>query len=528
MLVDDRIAKLDTAKKALNLAENARRLGDLALADAAMQRATELRANGEGFTSPAELAIATALYAYEEERSRLQGSTFRAGHTRKAIANHGPLMAAERIVLKRQRSKGFEVLEEAGLARLSFEAIVLRFPEEFSEQARDAARARLEGRAPPLPAKQAPPVMEKTQAGTSEGRGVVLDAEAIEFLEAFSHPPAWFLEQWLPRYERTVSVVADALEEQRPEDLFHIIWKHADNSVSHAGLGLLKYETIDNLRGELIQVIRDIHEDGSPEGFQAILHRFATWKEQGHITKVPRLLVARAFAAIHPSQYHTTVDVGHQNKVLKWFAQHTGFVMATAGDWASRARALTTHLDGIDQLREDVLRRNIFPWFVIDRLSAKTPLSEVPPGHSPRPLAALADLSSEQRRIKLRHNALQTALFTHLESEYGENMVWTEYRLRDGCAADAIVRLPHRGCYLYEIKIADTATLVIRQAMGQLLEYGFREEGLEPEKLFVVGEPALDAVSQRFIERLRRDFNLAIDYLQIALSAEDERSLEYN
>ena len=68
---------------------------------------------------------------------------------------------------------------------------------------------------------------------------------------------------------------------------------------------------------------------------------------------------------------------------------------------------------------------------------------------------------------------------------------------------------------ILEIKIADTAAEVLRQAMGQLLEYGFRKGGLEPQKLFAVGEPTLDDVTKQFISRLSTDFNLDIDYLQL-------------
>lgn len=51
--------------------------------------------------------------------------------------------------------------------------------------------------------------------------------------------------------------------------------------------------------------------------------------------------------------------------------------------------------------------------------------------------------------------------------------------------------------------------------MGQLLEYGFREGGIEPVMLFAVGEHPLDEVTQSFLTRLRIDFNLAIEYVQI-------------
>jgi hypothetical protein len=71
---------------------------------------------------------------------------------------------------------------------------------------------------------------------------------------------------------------------------------------------------------------------------------------------------------------------------------------------------------------------------------------------------------------------------------------------------------------LYEIKIADTASAVVRQAMGQLLEYGYRVGGLEPKTIFAVGEPVLDELTDCFLERLRSEFSLPIYYMQVELS----------
>lgn len=84
------------------------------------------------------------MYAYEEQQSQLEGRHFRAHLTRQMLAKHGTLSAAEDLILHRQPSKGHEVLEEAGLEKLSFKAIIDRFPTEFSPAAVAAARARLE------------------------------------------------------------------------------------------------------------------------------------------------------------------------------------------------------------------------------------------------------------------------------------------------------------------------------------------------------------------------------------------------
>src|SRR3989344_2410316 len=148
-IMDERVARLRSSQDARQLAENALRLGRLDVSAQALERAGELQAQEEGFSTPAQIAIARALYAYEEEQSRLKNRTFRANRTRQMLSRHGALQAAERMVLKRQPSTGFEVLEEADLQDLSFESIIDRFPGEFSTDAVEAARARLKGEASP-------------------------------------------------------------------------------------------------------------------------------------------------------------------------------------------------------------------------------------------------------------------------------------------------------------------------------------------------------------------------------------------
>jgi hypothetical protein len=516
--MDERVARVKTSQEARQLAENAQRLGRPDLAAQALERAREFKAIEEGYTSPAQQAIATALYAYEEEQSRLKGRTFRANRTRQMLAKHGALGAAERMVLHRQPSKGFEVLDGAGLRELSFEAIIDRFPDEFSPVAVEAAHARLNGESLPRPLR---PTTSSVGAADESDEDILataaLDAEALVFLNGFRDPDNWFQARWLPRYREAIEAIAQALSDDRPQDLFDTFWKGADNAIANAGQGLLKYDIVDGMREELVQVIRDIHENGSPVNFERIVERFEGWKAEGRIGMVPRLLIARAFAGIHPHRYHTTVDASSQNQAFKWFAEHTDFVMPNSVNWGGRAQALVTHLDRTNVFGEDILIRNLFPWFIVDQLRARAAPANILPGHSPRPHSAFANLPLTQRAIALRHNMVQTALFAQLAAQYGEGRVWTEYPTGTGGYADAIIRRQDDRCHLYEIKIADTAAEVVRQAMGQLLEYGFRAGGLEPVKLFAVGEPVLDDVTRHFVARLRADFNLDIEYLQVEL-----------
>lgn len=515
--MDERIARLKSSKDARTFAKNARERGHMDLESDALQRARELQANEEGYSSPAQQAVAIALYAYEEHQSTVKGRPFRASRTRQMFASHGPLVSAERMVMTRQPSMGYGVLEEAGLQELSFEAIIVRFPEEFSAHAVEFARARLDNqRLPPPSARALAADISEDEDELNISTPIQWDGEAAMFLEGFKNHGISHRLFWLPRYRNTIQDIARAFEEDDIDLAFDILWKRSDNHISKAGRGVLEFDTVDAMRDDIIQVVREIHADGSPENFDRIAERFEGWKNERRTNKVPRLLIARAFAGIHPDRYHTTVDARSQNDVLDWFVEHTGFVMPKRNNWAFRAQSLVNYLDRTNLFGDDFLARNIFPWYVVDQLSGRKASTDLPPGHKPRPDSAFAHLPAIERYIKLRHNKVQTALVAVLQAKFG-NRVWTEYPTGTGGHADAYVRHENGTRYLYEIKIADSAALVVRQAMGQLLEYGFRQGGLQPEKLFVVGEPALDKVTERFLARLRHEFNLDIDYLQVSL-----------
>jgi hypothetical protein len=514
--VDERVAKLKTAQDARRLADNAHRLGHLELEAQARRRASELQALEEGFTSPAQQAIAVALYAYEEQQTRLKGKTFRANRTRQMLARHGALAAAERVVLNRQPSQGFEVFEETGLQELSFEAIINRYPEEFSPDSVSAARARLKGE--PLPPRSVAgrPLPAPSPAVSADDLPKRLDGEALAFLSGFQDTNTWFHVRWLPRYRKVTEEIALALAADRPEDVFDTFWKTPENGISAAGPGQLAFDAVDRMHAEFLQVIRDIQADGTPENYERIVERFEGWRGQGRIYMVPRLLIARAFASIHPRRYHTTVDAGNQNRALPWFVEHTGFVMPPSSSWAQRAAALVAHLDRL-KIFDDPLSRNVFPWFVVEQLEARDSPKAPSAGYSPRPASAFADLPASRREICLRHNVLQAALFAQLSAAFGHGRVWIEHPTGTGGYADALVRCADGRCLLYEIKVAGTAAQIVREALGQLLEYGFRSGGLEPSQLFIVGEAALDEDTGAFLARLRSQFHLDIDYLQIGV-----------
>ena len=133
--MDERVARLNTPKACEKFAKNALRLNRPDLADEARRRAIELRAIGYGAVSDAERECLQAVYAYEEVLSKKNGKHTRASRTWQMINRHGILTAAERAVNREAETVGYTALAEMGLQEFTFEAVVIRYPHLFSEQA---------------------------------------------------------------------------------------------------------------------------------------------------------------------------------------------------------------------------------------------------------------------------------------------------------------------------------------------------------------------------------------------------------
>ncbi|NWB86954.1 hypothetical protein [Pseudomonas gingeri] len=510
--MDQRVARLKTSKDALVLAGNAQWRGNTLIETQALSRAKELKAAEEGFVSPVEQAIAFALYAYEEEMTRLKGRSSPANRIRGLFAKLGPLPAVEALALRRP-SSGFAALEKAGSQELSFETVLDRFPEFFSEAAVFAARSRLAG--------QALGFLDISSVDIEDGSPPVADDVARRMFEGFNAPDLDFYLSWKPRYQQTVDLVREAIARGQTEDIFDLVWKTKDNNVSNAGSGMPSFALIDALKDKLLAVIETIAEDASPECFDAIVERFTKWRQTGELKAIPRLLIARAFATLHPEFYPTTVDATVLDKALEWFRVHTGLATLDSENWAFKARWLSQHLDSLWCFNDD-LQRNMFPWFVLDQIRGYRQVGEpegAAPDYKPRPSSAYAELPASVRKIRLRHNDLQEALYKQLCQIYPKEQVWCERPTGSGGYADMLVTRPGAGCLIYEIKVSHTALGAVREALGQLLEYAYvdSEHGFEADELIIVAEPELDSKTAEYLARLNAQFQLKLRYQHLII-----------
>ena len=140
--IDPSVARLETSKECDQFIENVRTQHP-ALAVQAERRAVQLLAQGHTTASEAEQEAWETIYAFERMQFQKNGKKMRAARTRNLITRLGVIKAVESIVEKPDPMIGYDALKTMGLEHLSFESIVLKYPELFSEATRATATKRL-------------------------------------------------------------------------------------------------------------------------------------------------------------------------------------------------------------------------------------------------------------------------------------------------------------------------------------------------------------------------------------------------
>lgn len=143
----ERILKMignSTVPKALRqIAENARKRGQLTVARAAELRLYEVLPSE--MPGSFEHDVWRSIHALEGTLTNERGKTTRLGRTRQKIARVGELATVtDLIVGTKKPSEGFTMLIERQMPELTFEAVALRHPEKFDQNALNAASERLD------------------------------------------------------------------------------------------------------------------------------------------------------------------------------------------------------------------------------------------------------------------------------------------------------------------------------------------------------------------------------------------------
>ena len=111
------------------------------------------------------------------------------------------------------------------------------------------------------------------------------------------------------------------------------------------------------------------------------------------------------------------------------------------------------------------------------------------------------------------HARMQTKLLAELQDEHGKEHVWLERDFVDVCVETANMRI------FFEIKSDLEPRAVIRQALGQILEYAYHptRSGKQPDRLVIVGRTQLESHDLEYLQTLRQSFNLPLDYRVVSI-----------
>lgn len=141
--MDEILQKIQTPEECIQLASNVKDKNP-DLANKARRRAVELRALHSGYQDEVEIELLKVLYAYEEVLSKKNNRKTRASRTWQMINRHGIIGAAEKAVDRKLEPSGYKLLLEMGLQDLTFEAVIVRYPNVFQKEVVSRAKARLQ------------------------------------------------------------------------------------------------------------------------------------------------------------------------------------------------------------------------------------------------------------------------------------------------------------------------------------------------------------------------------------------------
>jgi hypothetical protein len=117
--------------------------------------------------------------------------------------------------------------------------------------------------------------------------------------------------------------------------------------------------------------------------------------------------------------------------------------------------------------------------------------------------------------VLIRHSIFQEILLKELITQYGGECVGSERPIGNSFV-DIVVKAKGE-THFYEVKMAANVQFCIREALGQLLEYGYKGGKKHADKLIIAGEFPIEQKSEMFIKYLQANFSIPISYYQIKI-----------
>lgn len=142
-MTDPKVARLKTYEECKAFIQNVEAEYP-ELARQAIRHGVLLRAAAQGATTEVEREAVQVVFALQEAKSIARGKSVRATRTWNSFKANGIVATVEKIVSKKVATSGYEALVECGLGEFTFEAVVLRHTDCFTDQAVQMAKSRID------------------------------------------------------------------------------------------------------------------------------------------------------------------------------------------------------------------------------------------------------------------------------------------------------------------------------------------------------------------------------------------------
>lgn len=123
------------------------------------------------------------------------------------------------------------------------------------------------------------------------------------------------------------------------------------------------------------------------------------------------------------------------------------------------------------------------------------------------------DATERRVLVKVNHSKIQEKLVEELKTEFGDGNVSVEQKI--GYNEIDVVVKDGDDFIFYEVKVASSLKIAIREALGQLMEYSYYRATKLAKKLVIVSNYELDERNEMYLTYLQKEFNLPIEYKQV-------------
>lgn len=143
----------------------------------------------------------------------------------------------------------------------------------------------------------------------------------------------------------------------------------------------------------------------------------------------------------------------------------------------------------------------------------QTPEWRFQAGHTPYAHLHSATFAERTLDVDLRHNWLQTRIFSTLCEMYGEDCVGTEQGSISKGEIDFVIEKGEWRVFA-ELKTSARALTCIRESLGQLLEYAYFGMKSPPAELWVIGTGGCSGKERHYLQELRMHLGIKLYYRQ--------------